>query len=150
MLFVLLFFIAFFSAAASEIWTRNSGVYHWYLALEGDDFSLNIAFLSVIMMTFEFCYPPSILLCTIIQGNFGTFYWRFNLKSWRYAAIFLFLVCLIWKLPHVWVPQWQLLSSLGLMWCFMVIHLVTFTFWPWLVVICCSSRCSNPWRHSLI
>jgi len=35
MLFVLLFFIAFFSAAASEIWTRNAGLEHWYLALEG-------------------------------------------------------------------------------------------------------------------
>jgi len=44
MLFVLLFFIACFSAAASEIWTRKSGVYHWYLALEGDDFSLNVTF----------------------------------------------------------------------------------------------------------
>jgi len=46
MLFVLLFFIAFFSAAASEIWTRKSGVYHWYLALEGT-LALNFAFLGV-------------------------------------------------------------------------------------------------------
>jgi len=44
MLFVLLFFIAFFSAAASEIWTRNSGIYHWYLALEGDDLLSHFAF----------------------------------------------------------------------------------------------------------
>ena len=36
MLFILLFFISLFSAVASEIWSRQSGVYHWYLALEGD------------------------------------------------------------------------------------------------------------------
>jgi len=49
MLFVLLFFIAFFSAAASEIWTRNSGVHHWYLALEGN-FVLNYTLLTVVIV----------------------------------------------------------------------------------------------------
>ena len=48
MLFVLLLFIAFFSAAASEIWTRNSGVRHWYLALDGN-LVLNCALLVVLL-----------------------------------------------------------------------------------------------------
>jgi len=48
MLFILLFFIAFFSAAASEIWTRHDGVKHWYLALEGN-FVLNYASFNIML-----------------------------------------------------------------------------------------------------